>query len=101
MTKEERDLVDVFMRAQAEPEGRPFSENVLAGIKAVQACVMPANVDGQNFYELCQAYRWAKDGVSVHGMPTSAEAFNHLREYVKTGKLPWPSYERDDGDQER
>ena len=37
MTKEDRDLVDVFMKAQAEPTGRIFSENVLAGIKAVLA----------------------------------------------------------------
>ena len=35
MTPEERRLVDVFMTAQAEPEGRMFSENILAGIKAV------------------------------------------------------------------
>ena len=37
MTKADRALVDTFMKAQAEPTGRMFSENVLAGIKACLA----------------------------------------------------------------
>lgn len=37
MTPDESKLVNIFMEAQAKPEGRMFSENVLAGIKAVLA----------------------------------------------------------------
>jgi hypothetical protein len=47
ISREDRALVDVFMKAQAEPEGRIFSENILAGIKAAmryrkQSTVMDA-----------------------------------------------------------
>lgn len=52
------------------------------------------NVDGQNFYELCQQYRWAKE-MMPHGLPNVVQAFDNLREYIKTGKLPWPSFEGD------
>jgi hypothetical protein len=37
MTAYEKALVKTFMDAQAQPEGRMFSENVLAGLKAVMA----------------------------------------------------------------
>jgi hypothetical protein len=37
MTDYEKALVKTFMDAQAQPEGRLFSENVLAGLKAVMA----------------------------------------------------------------
>jgi len=37
MSPEDRRLVDIFMKAQAEPVGRMFSENVLRGLKAVLA----------------------------------------------------------------
>lgn len=37
MTDYEKALVKTFMDAQAQPEGRMFSENVLAGLKAVMA----------------------------------------------------------------
>lgn len=50
------------------------------------------NVDGQNFYELCQQYRHAQE-MMPHGSPNVVQAFDNIREYVKTGKLPWPSYE--------
>lgn len=50
------------------------------------------HVDGQDFYELCQQYRHAKE-MMPFGVPNATQAFNNLREYIKTGKLPWPSYE--------
>ena len=45
----------------------------------------PCNVEGRNFYELCQAYRHA----SVDPIPQ----FEALKTYITTGKLPWRSYE--------
>lgn len=50
------------------------------------------HVDGQDFYELCQQYRHARE-MMPHGMPNTVQAFNNIREYIKTGRLPWPSYE--------
>jgi hypothetical protein len=35
MTPEDKTLVDIFMKAQAEHDGLTFSENVLSGLKAV------------------------------------------------------------------
>ena len=32
---DDRKLVDIFMKAQATPEGEMFSDNILRGIKAV------------------------------------------------------------------
>ena len=62
---------------------------------AVTMTTSGPNVDGQNFYELCQAYRHAVDVMpSQPGMPIAvAEAFQHIIDYIKTGKLPWPSHE--------
>ena len=37
MTDDDSKLVDIFMEAQARPIGRSFSENILAGIRAVLA----------------------------------------------------------------
>lgn len=51
------------------------------------------NVDGQNFYELCQQYRHSKEIMPHPGLPNTVQAFDNLREYIKTGKLPWDSYE--------
>ena len=60
-----------------------------------RATVAP-NVDGQNFYELCQQYRHSKELMSHPSLPNTVQTFNNLREYIKTGKLPWPSYEADE-----
>ena len=57
------------------------------------------NVDGQDFYELCQAYRHSKE-IMPYGMRNTVQAFNDLRYYIKTGALPWPSYERSSGNEE-
>lgn len=46
------------------------------------------NVDGRDFYELCQQYRWER----LDPVPQ----FEALKEYIRSGKLPWPSYEEDD-----
>lgn len=50
------------------------------------------HVDGQDFYELCQSYRHSRE-LMPNGLPNTVQAFNDLRTYIKTGKLPWPSYE--------
>jgi len=42
-------------------------------------------LESRNFYELCQEYRWEKGD--------AAERFEAIKEYILTGKLPWPSYE--------
>jgi hypothetical protein len=42
-------------------------------------------VDGRNFYELCQQYR--------HARHDPVAEFDAIRNYIKTGRLPWPSYE--------
>lgn len=53
---------------------------------------MPAfDVDSRDFYELCQQYRLSQEWYP-HGM-TPTETFEDLKRYIKTGKLPWPSYE--------
>jgi hypothetical protein len=51
------------------------------------------NVDGQDFYELCQTYRHSKEIAPHPSLRNTVQAFNDLREYIKTGWLPWPSYE--------
>lgn len=51
------------------------------------------NVDGRDFYELCQQYRHSKEIESHPSLPNTPRAFNNLREYIKAGRLPWPSYE--------
>lgn len=43
------------------------------------------NVDGRDFYELCQQYRHARHDPIVE--------FTALQNYILTGELPWPSYE--------
>jgi hypothetical protein len=48
-----------------------------------QSATPSINVGGRDFYELCQQYRWAKHDPLAE--------FAALQEYVKTGKLPWPS----------
>lgn len=60
-------------------------------ISAAQQTVAP-NVDGRDFYELCQTYRHSKE-LMPYGTPNTVQAFNDLRGYVKTGRLPWPSYD--------
>ena len=50
------------------------------------------DVDGRDFYELCQQYRHAQE-MMPYGMPNVVQCFDNLREYIKTGKLPWPSYQ--------
>lgn len=68
--------------------------SALRSSEAEQRVTVAPNVDGQDFYELCQAYRHSKE-ISLHpSMPNTVQAFNNLREYIKAGKLPWPSYER-------
>jgi len=52
------------------------------------------NVDGQDFYELCQAYRHSQEIAPHPNLPNTVQAFNAIRDYIKTGRLPWPSYER-------
>ena len=42
-------------------------------------------MDGRDFYELCQQYRHAK-----HDPVTE---FTAIKEYIATGRLPWPSYD--------
>lgn len=59
---------------------------------------MAPNVDGRDFYELCQQYRHAKEIMPHPSLPNVVQAFNNLREYIKTGKLPWPSYEAESCD---
>ena len=62
-----------------------------------QPCVvvpLHPHVDGQDFYELCQQYRHSRE-MMPNGLFNTVQAFNNLREYIKTGKLPWPSYERE------
>ena len=55
------------------------------------------NLDGQDFYELCYRYRHATE-VPVHpGMPSVVEAFEDIKTFIRTGKLPFESYERTDG----
>jgi hypothetical protein len=49
-----------------------------------------ANLNGRNFYELCQRYRHSKDGT---GMPGPAECFEDIKKYIRTGELPFPAYE--------
>ena len=40
-------------------------------------------LDSRDFYELCQAYRWAQDGVARGpDAPTAAEAFEELKRQI-------------------
>ena len=51
-------------------------------------------LETRDFYELCQQYRHSLIG---------ADEFNAIRDYIKTGNLPWPSYDAstDEGSVER
>jgi hypothetical protein len=41
-------------------------------------------LDEQEFYDICQSYRHAKDVVAdFPGMPTAAEAFEALKKYIR------------------
>lgn len=41
-------------------------------------------LDEQEFYEICQQYRHARDGVERHpGLLTAAEAFEVLKAYIR------------------
>jgi len=65
----------------------PHVERVIRGLQESGWTVEQSipSVDGRDFYELCQQYRHAKhDPVSE---------FDAIREYVRSGKLPWASYE--------
>lgn len=42
-------------------------------------------LEGRDFYELCQQYR--------HCQVDAAKEFEAIKEYIRSGKLPWPSYE--------
>ena len=42
-------------------------------------------LETRDFYELCQQYR--------HQKIDAATEFELIKEYIRTGKLPWPSYE--------
>lgn len=50
-------------------------------------CEYPAkhSVDGRDFYELCQQYR--------HARHDPVAEFDAIRDYIKHGQLPFPSYE--------
>lgn len=78
----------------ATPE--PVFSSAAAAPQYVSQAPLHPNVDGQDFYELCQQYRYSRE-ISPHpNTPNTVQAFNNLREYIKTGWLPWPSYERSD-----
>ena len=47
--------------------------------------LLAKRLDSQDFYELCQEYRWSK--------VDAAPKFNAIKAYLLTGALPWPSYE--------
>lgn len=41
-------------------------------------------LDEQEFYDICQSYRYAKDVVAdFPGMPTAAEAFEAMKKYIR------------------
>lgn len=66
-----------------------------AAQRAEERRTVAPDVDGRDFYELCQQYRHSRE-IVPHGHVNTVQAFDNLREYIKTGKLPWPSYQRDD-----
>ncbi len=43
------------------------------------------NLESRDFYELCQQYRTCP--------VDAANEFEAIKEYIRSGKLPWPSYE--------
>lgn len=65
-----------------------FAREVLRVYGAPASAIKTPNIDGQDFYELCQEYR--------HARIDAAPQFNALICYLKTGELPWPSYESDE-----
>lgn len=99
-----REVVEFFVRwhSPGHMEMSPNPRDMLPRLKEAleqssgpeERSTVAPNVDGQNFYELCQQYRWAKE-MMPHGLPNVVQAFDNLREYIKTGKLPWPSFEGD------
>lgn len=55
------------------------------------------DLDGQDFYELCQRYRFARDVIPVApGLPNASEAFEDIKTFIRTGKLPFESYQQGD-----
>ena len=45
---------------------------------------LEVRLESRDFYELCQEYRWVK--------VDAATQFQAIKDYLLTGKLPWPSY---------
>lgn len=84
MTEADRRLVDIFMKAQAEPEGRIFSENVLAGLKAVLAFAPPE--------ELAQIKSEAEAYVTEVG--NARNAWAALKAHIGSDIIPGSRFER-------
>lgn len=82
--------------SERKPSGWMDADQFVASLpgspsSATRATLAP-NVDGRNFYELCQQYRHARE-IERPGRPNAVQAFNNLREYIKTGALPWEPYD--------
>ena len=71
----------------------PATDVLLSALPEV--VTLHPNVDGQDFYELCQQYRHSKEIMPLPSIPNTVQAFDNLRRYIKTGALPWASYERE------
>ena len=69
-------------KATAEAKDREFA--ALRAEVDAQGTFTP-NLEGRDFYELCQQYR--------HARIDAAAEFGALRQYLRDGTLPWPSYE--------
>lgn len=62
-----------------------WAARLRVAVQSVPEAAKPGNVDGRDFYELCQDYRWERgDG---------GAKFEAIKKYLLTGELPWPSYD--------
>ena len=81
MTDDDSKLVDIFMEAQARPIGRSFSENILAGIRAVLAYrSTEASREGEIRLDEAQKILQALDGygpASDYGPPLEGRIAMH------------------------
>lgn len=85
------ELIARLQLAALDGEGL-LAPNLIAVLDAAAAALFAApvpergasDIDGHDFYELMQAYR--------HAQPDAAAEFRAVRQYLRDGTLPWPSY---------
>jgi ABC-type phosphate transport system auxiliary subunit len=82
-----KELADKLRSGDLWLSGPEPVEPAAAAMIAMALSAVAKDLDGRDFYELCQQYRHERHD------PQVSIAFERLKDYIKTGRLPWPSYD--------